>query len=73
MLKLDISAGMLRMKDKKTSAPAEMSRERQCSRGNVHYEIQCLLENIFLLSSTVLDCTVLEIKPTEVQKLTKFC
>ena len=38
MLKLDISAGMLRMKDIKTSAPAEMSRERQFSCRNVQYK-----------------------------------
>ena len=55
MLKLDSSAGMLRMKDKKISATAEMSRERQCARGNVQYEIQCVLENNFLFSSTVLE------------------
>ena len=43
------------MKDKKTSAPAEMSRERQCSRGNVQYKFQCVIENNFLFSSTVLE------------------
>ena len=37
-VKTDISAGMLRMKDKKIYAPAEMSRERQCPRGNVQYK-----------------------------------
>ena len=39
----------------KTSAPAEMSRERKYSCGNVRYKFKCVLENNFIFSSTVLE------------------